>query len=232
METRAQIVSRVSNELRLINKDEYFSRRAILSMLESKIKFLLSQKMGERNSLFRESQLYSTLECFELEKVEKIDCPIAEFKLCRTLMKSKHKIPELVDSKFYNNILSVTAIDSLTLFSPISLRDYATRKNRKYSNLQNLVYIEHGGYIYIPDYEVYAVNLDILTLRVEELLKKSKCSKEDCCKSYWDYPLINSDKLAEVAIGEVIQEVRGTFRSIQVDENPNKDSNIKSQTIN
>lgn len=228
--TRLQAVSRVLNEIRALQKDEAYNRRTILAMLEDKIKFLLSQKLGERG-LYRESELYSHLRCFELEPDDIISCPLIEFRRCRTLMKSKHKLPELVDSKYFNNILSVTAIDGISLFQPISARDYINLQKRKYAKITRPVYIVSDGYLYIPDMDVEAVNLTLLTLRVEEIAEKSECSKEDCCKSYWDYPLINSDKLTESAIKDTIQECLSTFRSIPIDENPNKDSNIKSATI-
>lgn len=227
MISRDKAVSRVVNELRSLNKDEYFSRRAILQMLEDKAVFLLSQKLGEKN-LYRESALYSHIPCFELEKIDVVSCEHIEFRTCQTLMKSVEKLPEVVYSKYGAGILNVTSIDGLNSFSAISARDYTTFRKRKFAKVNNLIYIEKGGYIYIPNFEVYAVNLDILTLRVEEIAEKS-CQKGDCCKSYWDYPLVNSDKFAENVMREVIQEALGTFRSIPIDEQPDKDSNIKSQ---
>lgn len=228
MISRDKAVSRVVNELRSLNKDEYYSRRAILSMLEDKAVFLLSQKLGEKQ-LYRESQLYSHISCFELEKIDVIKCEHIEFRTCQTLMKSVEKLPEVVYSKYGSGILNVTSIDGLKLFASISARDYASLSKRKYTSTNNLYYIEKGGYIYIPNFEIQAVDLDVLTLRVEEIPKKSSCSKEDCCKSYWDYPLVNSDKFAESVMRETIQEAISTFRSIPIDENPDKDSNIKSQ---
>lgn len=229
MNTRLSEVSRVTNELRMLNKDEYFSRRAILKMLEDKISFLLSQKNGEKN-LYREENLYSTLKCFELEKVDVVNCDIVEFRLCKTLMKSKQKLPDTISSKYFNNILSVTSVDWGNVFKPLTLREYSTKNKRKYSNISQLYYFVSDGYLYLPDFEVYAVNIELMTLRLEELVSKSSCSKEDCCKSYWEYPLIKSDKLAEAAVREVIQELAGTAKSIPKDENPNLDSNIKSKT--
>lgn len=229
MSTRLIEVSRVMNELRMLNKDEYFSRRAILKMLEDKISFLLSQKNGEKN-LYREENLFSTLKCFELEQVEVVDCDIVEFRLCKTLMKSKHKLPETISSKYFNNILSVTSVDWGQVFKPLTLREYSTKNKRKYSNLSQLYYFISDDYLYIPDFEVQAVNIELMTLRLEELVSKSNCSKDDCCKSYWEYPLIKSDKLAEAAVREVIQELLGTAKNIPKDENPNLDSNIKSKT--
>jgi len=229
METRAQIVSRLSNELRAINKDEAYNRRTLLAMLEAKAIFLLAQRLGDRR-LYRESAIFSTLKCFELEKVDIISCPFVEFRTCKTLMKSKLKLPELIYSNYGAGIINVTSIDNGTVFNQISFRDYTARKRRKYSHIEEPVYIEMAGYIYIPDHETYAIDLQPLTLRVEELADKSTCSTEDCCKSYWEYPFLNSDKLKELVFKETLQEAIGTFRSIPVDENPNLDSNIKSKT--
>jgi len=231
MQTRASAVSRVVNELRSLNKDDYFSRRAILKILEDKAQFLLAQKLSDR-TIYREGKLFTYLPCFELELQEGIKCEVAELRRCAILMKSKEKLPEIISSKYGEGISNVTAIDGFTQFTQITSRDYSGLKNRKYRDLKNLKYLVKDGYLYIPDFEVEAVDLEILTLRLEEIPKKSRCSKEDCCKSYWDYPLINSDKLAESVIKDTIQECAATFRSITIDENPNKDSNIKSSTTN
>jgi len=229
--TRAREVSRVSNELKFLNKDSYYSRRAILGILEDKVKFLLSQKLGERNSLYRENELFSHIPCLELEKIESVKCDIVEFRTCKTLMVTKEELPSTVDSKFFNNILNVTSIDGQQLFTPMSTRDYILNSKRRYAHLSPLKYYRRGNKLYIPDHEVYAINVDLLTLEVEKIKDISTCSKEECCKSYWDYPLVNSDKLAEYAVREVIQELAGTVITIPTDENPNKDSNQKSATI-
>lgn len=229
MISREKAVSRVMNEIGSLNKDQYTNRRTILQMLEDKATFLLSQKLLDK-SIFRESQIYTHLSCFELEKIDIISCPHIEFKTCQVLMKSKEKLPELIYSRYGAGILNVTSIDGLNSFTAINSRDYPNLKKRKYASSAGLYYIEKEGYIYIPNFEIYAVNLDLLTLRQEEVSEKSTCSKEDCCKSYWEYPLTNSDKLSEVVMREVIQEALSTFKSIRIDENPNKDSNIISKT--
>lgn len=233
MDTREKVVSRLVNELRSLNADEVYNRRTLLQILEDKARFLLAQKLQDR-TLYRESQIFSHIKCFELEKVEFTKCKIAEFRNCKTIMRSKKKLPEIIASKFGEGILNVTSIEfGGQILTPMSLRDYASQKLRKYAHIPRYTYIVHDGYLYITDNEIYAVDLDILTLRTEQIDEISGCSEnKDCCKSYWEYPLVNSDKLAEAVYREALQEAVGTFRNIPVDENPNKDSNIKSKTTN
>jgi len=228
MPTRLKVVSRVSNELQTLNKDSYFSRRTILQVLEDKAVFLLSQKTADR-TLYKESEIFTHLKCFELESIDTVKCEIAELRLCKSIMKSKYRLPDLISSRYGDGILNVTSIDSGVLFHPISLRDYVLSKNRKYSYVKRYVFIVHDGFLYIPEFEVQAVNLDILTMRTEIVDELSACSKE-CCKSYWDYPFTNSDKLSEAVMRETLEEIFRTVKSIPVDENPNLDSNIKSAT--
>ena len=93
--TNAEFVSRVLNGLNSLDKDSRISRRYILHVGRQKSAFYISQKMNDR-SLFREDNLYTTLNCFELEKIEVTKCDIIEFRRCKSIMKSKKKLPELI----------------------------------------------------------------------------------------------------------------------------------------
>lgn len=212
-----EFVARVLNGLKSLSKDNRISRRFILKVGQEKAKFLISQKAGE-NSLYRESNLLSSLDCFELKKVDIIKCPIIEFRTCKQLMRSKKKLPELIYSKYGASIKEVTSLDGEYLLKYITPYQYRLNKQRKTDSRELYFYLK-DGYLYLPDLEIQMVQVSLITLDLYELNELSECKNEDC-KSAWDFEFICSDKLMESVVAETIKEV-ALSKQIQADQNPN-----------
>ena len=229
MATNAEFVSRVLNGLKGLTKDDHISRRYVLSIGRNKATTYISQALANR-TLSRESQLFKTIKCFELEKDDIVACKFVEFKRCNILMKSKQKLPKTISSKYGESILLVTSLDDGTEFDYSATSDALINNKRSFGFLAKNYYIREG-YLYIPNYEVYAVNIDLLSLEEKEVAEASSCEECDECKSVWNYDFICPDKLYEPIINETIAEIGTTFKSIPEDENPNLDSNQKSQTV-
>ncbi len=223
--TNGEFVSRVINGLSFLNKDEHVSRRYILSVGQNKSKFYISQKLSDK-SLFREANLFKTIECFPLKEESTIKCGIYEFSRCETLMKSKFKIPGLIFNKLGSSIISVTSIDGEVNLIPTTLKSFSISKDRVYSKLikQKFYYIQ-DGYLYIPDSEVEAVTITYIPFD-ESGISSVSCDSSNNCKSIWDLQFIVPDKLSEQVIQETINEV-STLRKVQSDENPNLNKNEK-----
>ena len=65
--TYSEAVSKITNSLKLLNKDERISRRYVLHVLKDISSNLISQKLLDR-TLGREMNLYTKIECFEFKK--------------------------------------------------------------------------------------------------------------------------------------------------------------------
>lgn len=222
MATYGETVSRIINTFKALSKDNKLYRRHVLKVLLDKATFYISQKLQDK-SLYRESNLFSVLDCFEMEAIDKIKCDIAEFRTCGTLMKSKERLPKLLYSKYGPSILEVTSIDESFDFSFVTPQQYRINKKRTNSNLDLIYYYIKDGYLYIPDREIFAVSIVLLTLDGYDKEQCSQCS-ENKCKSFWDFEFIVPDKLLEVIVGETIKELT-LNRQIQVDQNPNMQDN-------
>lgn len=213
----SNLVSRIQSLLKGTSKDGRISRRLILKTAESKAKFLISQKLNDR-SLYREQNLYQTISCIELIDQDIIRCPIIEFKSCRSLRRSKLKLPELIHSKYGNSLKEVTSIDGQYSFEPITPAQYRLNKKRTLKTKTDYFYVQ-DGYLYLPDSEVEMVDIIVLTTDLYELEQCSSCS-ENKCKSAWDFEFICPDKLLEVVIQETIKEL-SLNKQIREDVNPN-----------
>ena len=214
------IVSKVINSYRLLTKDGHISRRYVLKLLRDVSKNLLSKKLMDR-TLALESNLYTKLECLEFEKVDMVKCPIIEFRMCRTLMKSKCKLPDPIFSRLGASITEIVSLDGMYELKLISAEQYRRNQKRKYSiDGEVYIYLAEDGHLYIPDEEIYSLNVTFMTLFPEEADECSEC-KKDNCKSGWDYPFIGSDKLDDVVFKEVLQILGSTYKATQEDQNPN-----------
>ena len=216
-----QITSIVLDTLKANSKDSRISRRLVLSTLESKAKFYISQKLNDK-SLYREANIYKEIPCVKFKSIDIIKCPIVEFKTCKTLMRSVDKIPELIWSKYGHTLKEVTSIDGSYAFDPITATQYRKNKERTGKTNKKYFYIK-DSYIYIPDYEFYTGNLYLISQDLYELEQISECS-ENKCDSVWDFEFVCPNKLEEVVIQETLKQLSLT-KQIQEDTNPNLNPN-------
>ena len=163
MPTNREIVSRVKNQLRLLTKDSNLNSRFILHTAKNIAESYLSKKARSR-SLYRYANLYKTIECIELEKVNVFECDIVQFKSCNKLMRSKKKLPELVFSRYGGSIKEVVAIDDIFEFKPSTLSQFRRDRERKtFTDDIKYFYIKNG-YLWIPESDVEIVNIYLLCL--------------------------------------------------------------------
>ena len=217
--TYREAVSKCVNTLKLNNKDEHISRRYILKLLQDSAQVLISQKLLER-SIIGDLNLYTHIPCFEFEMIDVKKCPIIEFKMCNTLMKSKKPLPKLVFSRLGASIKDIVALDGNYRFTMVDKGQYQRNKKRKYSvKGETYIYLDSDLHLYIPDEEIYSVDLTVLTTKPEDVDKCSACSEEEC-KKYWDTDFKIPDKLIEVVFGMVMQTL-GVYKQVQGDQNPN-----------
>lgn len=228
MLTNKQIVSEVINDLRLLNIDEHISRRFVLFKLKQKAKNLISQKLLDR-TLSYEYNLFKTVKCFELKKIDTYKCDIVEFKSCNTVMKSVKPLPEPIYSRLGHSVKEVTNIDGSLELTPINLDQYRRNKRRQTKDSFSIFYyIDSDGYLYIPDKDIEVVTLKIITVNPEEIEQVQSCGTENKCKSGWDFEFIVPDKLQQAVYKDaLINELVNIYKRVQIDENPDLSEHSK-----
>lgn len=224
MTLKRTIADRILTTLRLNSKDRFLSKRYILSVAEEKMKFLLSQKLRDR-TLYREENIFSQIDCYEFEKIDRVKCDVIEFRTCNHVMKGKKKLPELIFSKFGDSIRLITNLENSEKIGKTTISDHIRNSKRAHYTEKPKYYIR-DGYPYIINSEIEAANIELLTLDKRAAEKASCGDNYDECKSALDYEFVGSDKLLEVVIQQTIQEIAGTYMQITPDENP--DQNEKS----
>ena len=217
--TKREFVSKVINALKLNNRDEHISRRFILSIAKGISKTLISQKLLDR-TIAQELNLYTTIPCFEFEQIEAKRCPLIEFKMCQVLMKSKKPLPEPVFSRLGASIKDIISLDGNFRFTYLDKGQYQRNKKRQHSLKGEVyVYLDTDMHLYIPDEEIYSIDLTILTMDTEDVEDCSSCNDKKCL-SKWDSEFVVSDKLSDTVLNQTLQ-ILGVGRSIRADQNPN-----------
>lgn len=226
--TYGELISSVVNNFNSTKKDMRIPKRYILSVFKKNAEFIMSQKLRDR-SLYREEDLFTWLNCIELKREDIVKCPIIEFKTCKDLMRTKKKLPKILSSIFGYAILLVTTIDGEKEYKIKTLSSYNTLKRRSnFNKFKGKYAYLKDGYLYIPDSDVEAVNILILTLD-EDSDEISECSDPNLkCTSIWDRDIKVADKILTPIIQQTVQEISIRF-NIPIDENSNLDVNIKTE---
>lgn len=227
-------VARVVNNLKALTKDAHISRRFVLKTGKTKSAFLIAQKLDEL-SMSREVGITTTIPCFEMEQIETKDCGIIEFKLCRDIMRSTCELPELLFSKTGVSIFRVYSISDDYTYDYISPREFSQRFKRKHIIKNKKFFTVVGKYLYLLNSTSELVDVELITMNKEAAESLSTCKDpkvKNNCISAWDKEFVCPDRFLDLVMRDTLQEVASIYRTSIEDENPNMDSNQKSQTIN
>lgn len=233
MATYNEIVSRIELDFNALQKDVRIPRRYILKIFKDTAEFFIAQKLYDK-SLFREMDMYKWIKCVKFKPDNYISCGKFEFKRCKNLMKSVKKVPKILSSKFGYAVLLVTNLDNTKTYKVITMSDYINMSNRPHFDKFKGKYVifDADGYLYIPDSEIKALNMLVITLD-EKSEEYGDCDeKNDCadCINYWDMRIDIPAKLSELIYAETFNKVARRL-NIPKDENDDLDSNRKTQTI-
>lgn len=220
--TNKEFVARVKGQLNMLNKDSDINGRFILHTGQSIATSYLSMRLRDR-SLYRQDNLFKPITCVEFERVDTFTCGIVEFRSCKTLMRSKKRVPKLIYSRYGASIRDVTSIDNIFQFKQSTLSQYRIDSARQGFSDYEYYYIK-DGYIYIPDSDIEVGEIDVISIDQYELSQISGC--DDDCSSAWEHEFIITSDLLNQVIRETVQEVYMKLQ-IPIDENPNLNSNEK-----
>jgi hypothetical protein len=213
-----EAVSKVITSLRALSIDVRIPRRYVLKILRDTSKNLIAQKNLDR-TIDLDTNLISEIIGLEFEKVDTITTNIITFKRCKTLMKSKKKLPELIFSRLGSSIREITSVDDNTRIKITSLEKYRRDQLRKYKvNNEVFAYIDSEGFVFIPDHEILAVNVRLVTMNTEDVDEVNGVTN---CKSGWDFSFTTPDKLEKTVFEETLRVIMGTYKQIRPDINPN-----------
>lgn len=217
--TQGEFVSRVSNQVRMISKDENISDRFVLYTGLSIATKFITQKLQNR-SINRDASLYSEVKCIEFEPISVFSCDYVEFKSCDKLSKSVKKLPDLIFTRYGSSVKELYSIDRKYNFTESTLHQLRNDSKRQgYKDSNDKFYIL-DNHIYIPR-EIETLSGLILSTDLYDLDLISSCSTS--CESAWETEFVAPDSMLEDIIGYTVQNILQT-KNIQPDDRPNLSS--------
>lgn len=205
MATIRDAVSRLRNLIKANSEDAFVTDRFIYSEL-SKFAQAFIKRDNVANTIINFNTIIQTLPCVELIEIDKVsDTCCAGIKSNCTIMRTKEKIPHVVESRYGPLFRSVTTIDNsddFTLTTPVVYSSISSTTTFKYNSTKYYWYI--NGYLYFP-------NVDFEYVKVEGIFEDSIdpfiCNTDDKCKNRQDDNLFIPDYLFAEIEQSVLKEL-------------------------
>jgi hypothetical protein len=114
MTTINDAVSRVRNVIKSVKEDVFMTDRFIYSVILKYAKMLIRRQDNEMK-IFRVQSLFKTLPCVELIEVDKVEACCTGIKSGCTIMRTKDRLPAVLDGAYGPIIRTVASVDGSVL---------------------------------------------------------------------------------------------------------------------
>jgi len=221
MTTIGDIVSRLRGVFKANTEDAFITDRLFYSIV-LKYAHLFIKRDKQIDKLLAFSSMVQTIPCLELIEVDKVSdrCCAGIKSNCR-IMRSKEKIPDIIESTVGPLFRSVTSLDNsveFTFTTATTFTSISKTTTFKYNSTKYYWYVD--GYLYFP-------NVDFDFVKVEGLFQNDlgliSCDeKENCLIKQENTTFIPEYLLAEIE-NSVIKElsVRLQIPTDQADDKQN-----------
>jgi hypothetical protein len=176
--TIGDIISRVRNQLKAVNKDAFLTDRFIYSIILKHSHWLMKRE-DSKNKLMRFKSVIQTIPSVELIEVNKVEaCCTNMYTDCK-IKRSKDKLPTFLQGYYGPLISAVMSVDGSTVFMPTDPKTWVAMTHSttfKYNKTKYYWYLD--GYLYFPDLEWEAVRVDGI---FEDSIEGFNCDKDDVC---------------------------------------------------
>jgi hypothetical protein len=153
-------ISRVRNMLKAVKDDPFITDRFIYSLINKNALFLMKQE-DSYNKLLKFQSFFKSLPCVELIEVDKIEACCSNVTSGITIMRTKDKIPKLMEASFGPLIRSVTSIDGSQeayITQPSIYAGMSKTSGARYN--KNKYYWYLNDYLYFPNIQWEAVKVE------------------------------------------------------------------------
>jgi hypothetical protein len=179
METIGQTISRVRNDLKAVRDDSFVTDRYIYSVILKYAKAAIRRQDNE-SKILRYTSIFRTLPCIELVEVNKVEACCSDIKSDCTIMRSKEKLPPMIEGSHGPIFGEVTSIDGMERFNETSRATFVSMtKVTTFKYNKNKYYWFMDGHLYFPNIEWEAVSARIIP---EGDISYMTCDEDDKCK--------------------------------------------------
>jgi hypothetical protein len=218
--TNREVISTVRSRHRLLSQDNQISDRAILAELRNKSSLLIKRE-SDRRKLWTSPNLFTTLSCIQMEKVDISEC--CDFRGGGKIAKSRLKLPRIAEGQFGLIVQGV--------YNVLGSKKLVETNPNRYSNVLKMNLPDRNTYYWILNEHLYVSKADIEVVKMiayfdeevdNEILNPfCECdtkTKEDGCTN----PLDNNFKcpgyLVDAVVTMASQELLNTYFRIPEDK--------------
>ena len=155
MTTIGDSVSRLRNLVKGVKEDAFLTDRFLYSLVLKYAKMLIRRQDNE-NKIMRFQSLFESLPCVDLIEVDKIEACCSGIKSNCTIMRTKDKLPTVLEGAYGPLFRTVSSIDgSIQCFKtyPSTYTNMANTTTFKYNTNKYYWYLD--GYLYFPNIVSY-----------------------------------------------------------------------------
>jgi len=159
MNNIGEAISRVRNVVKAVKEDPFITDRFIFSLIIKNAKFLMKQE-DAFNKLMKFQSFFKEPPCLELIEVDKIEA-CCDIQSGIKIMRTKDKLPDLMEASFGPLIRSVTSIDGSTEVYrtyPLLYKGMSKTSGFRFNKQKYYWYI--NGYLYFPNIPWEAIKME------------------------------------------------------------------------
>ena len=159
MVTIGEAVSRVRNIIKASTEDAFITDRFIFSIIMKHAKHYI-RRQDSLNEILRFNSFFRRLPCVELIEVDRVEA-CCDVKSNITVMRTREKIPGVMDSSFGPLFRTVASVDDSTIVyktEPVLYNALSKTSGYKYNRQKYYWYL--NGYLYFPNVVWQAVSVE------------------------------------------------------------------------
>lgn len=175
--TIGDTISRVRNTIKGVRQDAFLTDRYVYSLILKYAKLYIRRQDAE-NKIMRFSSLFEPIPCIELIEVDKIEACCADISTGNTIMRTKDKIPTVLEGEYGPLFKTVASLDSSQECTETTSGAYTSMtKTSTFKYNKTLYYWYLNGYLYFPNIMWEAVRVEALW---EDSVQMYTCDGKDC----------------------------------------------------
>ncbi len=217
------IVSRLRNTIKAVKEDAFITDRYLYSMVLKYGKTLIRRQDNE-NKIKKITSLFKTYPCADMIEVSTIDaCCVGVSTNC-TIMRTRNKIPKILEGAYGPVIKGVSSIDNSTYLVPTTSKMFISiSKVTTYKNNKSTYYWYSDGHIYVPNAPWEGLNIEAMW---EDNIAYFMCDESNKCITMQESESAIPDYLFSEIEQMVLQEL-GVFTRVPNDTQDDKQSNLR-----
>lgn len=175
--TIGETVSRIRNVVKAVKEDAFLTDRFLYSLVLKYAKLYIKRQDTE-NKIMRFQSLFEPLPCVELIEVDRVEACCADIKTNCKIMRTKDKLPTVLEGAYGPLFRSVSSIDSsqeVYKTYPATYTNMTKSSNFRYNT--NKYYWYLNGYLYLPNVSWEAVRIEGLW---EDSVNMYTCDGDSC----------------------------------------------------